>query len=76
MQEFIVVILVAFLVLGVLRRFLFFSSYRGFQKSAEDFVKKQQQAQRKPEGTVTIHQTKKNVSSSDDGEYVDYEEIK
>jgi hypothetical protein len=77
MQEFILIILVAFLLLGFLRRFFFFSSYHGFQKAAEEFMKKHQPKQ-KPEGTVTIQKIKdrKESSGTDKGEYVDYEEVR
>ena len=78
MQEYILIFIIILILFRVLRRFIVMNSYQGFQKAASDFMKQQQQQQRKPEGSVTIQDLNKNDGSSrqQQGEYVDYEEIK
>ena len=79
MQEYILIFIIVILLFRVARRFVFMNSYQGFQKAAEDFMKKQQDANsRKADGSVTVQDlTNKNGSSRHrEGEYVDYEEIK
>ena len=78
MQEFIVIFIIVIILFRFLRRFIFVNTYQGFQKAAEEFMKQQQQRQAKPEGTVTIQDLNKNSGSSrpQQGEYVEYEEIK
>ena len=76
MQEFILIAILVILLFRVVRRFVFFNAYKGFQQAAEDFLKKQEQEQ-KPEGTVTVHpgSTPKGASRQQSGDYVDFEEI-
>ena len=75
MADFLVILLVAFILFGFLRRFIYFQAFRSFTKAAEDFQRRQQSA-RKPEGTVTIDTSVKKKKSIDEGEFVDYEEVK
>ena len=75
MQEFLIILLVAFIFFGFLRRVIYFQAYSSFTKAAEDFTKRHRQ-ERKKEGTVTLDSNSARKSLKDDGEYVDYEEIK
>lgn len=75
MLDFLITLVVAFLLFGVLRRFIYFQALRSFTKAAEDFQRRQQPP-RKPEGTVTIDPSVKKKSLAEEGEYVDFEEIK
>jgi hypothetical protein len=54
---------------------IYFQAYSSFTKAAEDFTKRHRQ-ERKKEGTVTLDSNSARKSLKDDGEYVDYEEIK
>jgi hypothetical protein len=78
MQEYILIFIIILVLFRFLRRVIVVNSYQGFQKAAEEFMRQQQQKQRKPEGSVTIQDLNKNSGSSSQqqGEYVDYEEIK
>lgn len=67
MQEFLITLIVAFILFGVFRRIVFVSAYKGFTKAQRDHEGKSQ----KPEGTVTIE--KKQTSK--DEVYTDYEEV-
>jgi sortase (surface protein transpeptidase) len=75
MQEFLLIALVVFIFFGFLRRVIYFQAYSSFTKAAQDF-QRQQQKQRKPEGSVTVDSPKGKRTLKDEGEYVDYEEIK
>ena len=77
MQEILLIGILIILLFRVARRFIFFNAYQGFQKAAEDFVNRQQQSTRKPEGSVTIQDPKGGSTTArrKDGEYVDFEEI-
>ena len=75
MQEFLIILLVAFIFFGFLRRVIYFQAYSSFTKAAEDFTKRQRQ-ERKKEGAVTLDTNSGRKSLKDDGEYVDYEEVK
>jgi hypothetical protein len=77
-QEYILIFIIVLVLFRFLRRFIVVNSYQGFQKAAQDFMRQQQQKERKPEGSVTIQDLNKNNGSSrqQQGEYVDYEEIK
>ena len=78
MQEYILIFIIILVLFRFLRRIIVVNSYQGFQKAAQDFMRQQQQKQRQPEGSVTIQDLDKNNGSSrqQQGEYVDYEEIK
>ena len=75
MQEFLIILLIVFIFFGFLRRIVYFQAYSSFTKAADDFSKRNQQ-DRKKEGTVTLDTNSGRKSLKDDGEYVDYEEIK
>lgn len=75
MQEFLLIALIAFICFGFLRRVIYFQAYNSFTKAAQDF-QRQHQKRNKPEGTVTVESAKKRTALKDEGEYVDYEEIK
>lgn len=77
MKEFLLILLISFVFFGFLRRFLYFQAFQSFTKAAQDMHRREQQ-QRKPEGTITIDTNvpQKKVSQHDEGEYVDYEEVK
>lgn len=79
MIRFLLILFLLILLFSFLRRFIFFSAYYGFNKAAKDLAKKQEQAERKRKaaGSITVEQMQQNsLKSKDDGEYVDYEEIK
>ena len=75
MQEFLIILLVVFIFFGFLRRVIYFQAYSSFTKAADDFTKKHRQEQKK-EGTVTLDTNSGRKSLKDEGEYVDYEEVK
>jgi len=78
LQDFLITLLVAFILFGVFRRMMFGSFYAAMQKHERDLQKKEEEERkRKREGKITI----KKISSSkpseyDDGDYADYEEVK
>mgnify|MGYP000300396781 CR=1 FL=1 len=75
MADFLITLIVAFLLFGFLRRFIYFQALRSFTKAANDF-RRQQDADRKPEGTITIDPSARKKSIKEDSDYVDYEEVK
>ncbi|MFM8433668.1 MAG: hypothetical protein ACKOQ6_05875 [Bacteroidota bacterium] len=75
MKEFLYILLIAFILFGFLRRFIYFQAYSSFTKAAQDFQKRNQRPMR-PEGTVTIEKAPQNLDKHNDSEYVDYEEVK
>lgn len=75
MKELFYILLVAFLLFGFLRRFVYFQAYSSFTKAAQDFQKRNQRPV-KPEGTVTIEKAPRGLDSQKEGDYVDYEEVK
>jgi hypothetical protein len=72
MTEYLIVFIVAFICFGFIRRFFYFQAYQSFTKAADDFRKREVKS-RKPDGSVTIE---RKTSSSKDGEYVEWEEVK
>lgn len=75
MADFLVTLLVAFILFGFLRRFIYFQAMRSFTKAAQDF-QRSRQSPTKPEGTVTIDPAVSKKKGIDEGDYVDYEEVK
>lgn len=78
MQEFIIISVVLILLFSTIRRFVFFSSYNAFNKAADDFMKRQEAAdrKRKEEGRVYVEDLSKNKKKlKEEGEYVDFEEV-
>jgi hypothetical protein len=77
-QEFLVILIIAFILFGVLRRMMFGSFYAALQKQQrEQDQREQEERKRKKEGKIIIEKVQPgNLSKHDDGEYIDYEEIK
>jgi|GEM_PF-6537863 len=79
-MKFIVWAIVIFLVIRMLRKRFFASVHRTYQAQMNEQQRRQQEATRKAEGTVTIEQTKNSNAAkkngSNEGDYVDYEEVK
>lgn len=84
MSDFILVLIAIFIVFGVFRRYFFFLIMSAVSKKLFKEMQKQQQGQsythqRNQEGKVHVDVSKKKQNkrnSDDDGEYVDYVEIK
>jgi hypothetical protein len=75
--EVILIIVIVFYLLGLIARIWFKSYIQRLQKKMEQQQRVYEDS-RKPEGQVTIQFDKKNQnknSASDEGEYVDFEEI-
>lgn len=80
MSEFLEILLVIFVLFSVFRRYILFTVVNAFtRKMQNDFNRMQQQQnnQQQPTGRVTVEEksAKKN-KHDDDGEYVDFEEVK
>ena len=77
MKEFFLIMLAILILFRVFRRFIFISVIKAVNNQA---MKSAQQAggyeQHKPEGTVTIDNSKNAKSVENSDEYVDYEEVK
>jgi hypothetical protein len=83
MSDFILVLIAIFIVFGVFRRYLFFLVMNAVSKKLYNEMQKQQgqrsDYQRQQEGKVHVDTSNKKQSkriNNDDGEYVDYVEIK
>jgi hypothetical protein len=77
--KFLLYLLIIFFVLRALGRFFVVSTFSNLNKKMEEQMRKQQQAQqRMPEGHVTIDAdpAKRGRSQGNDGDYIDYEEVK
>jgi hypothetical protein len=76
-QEFIVILIIAFVLFGVFRRMMFGSFYAAMKKHQDELDRKEdEERRRKREGKVFIEETRKGKPSRhDEGEYVDYEEL-
>ena len=76
MLKILIITVLLILLFRMLRRYIFFKAHEGFQKAAEDFMKRQQPPP-KPKGSVTVQdpEAKKSSGRQTGGEYVDYEEI-
>ena len=71
-MKFVLWCIIIVLVLRMLRKNIYITTYRSGRQQA-------QQDQQKPEGTVTVENMDKSNSKSrngDPGDYVDYEEVK
>ena len=75
MIRLILIIIALFIISGFLRRIIFSSAYNAFNKASEDFNKKHAQ-QKKPKQFWSNNKTSPKKNSDNDGDYVDYEEIK
>ena len=84
MSDFILVLIAIFIVFGVFRRYFFFLIMSAISKKLFKEMQKKQQGYPYPhqgnqEGKVHVDASKKKQNkrnSNDDGEYVDYVEIK
>lgn len=82
MSEFFLILLVLFLVFGVFRRWIVFFLLSALGRRLQRELMKQQgrsPGPAKPRGTVTVEdhsKASKKGPAADDGDYVDYEEIK
>ena len=83
MSDFILVLIAIFIVFGVFRRYFFFLIMRAVSKKLFKEMQKQQghsyAHQRNQEGKVHVDTSTKKSNkriNDDDGEYVDYVEIK
>ena len=84
MSDFFLVLLVIFLLFSVFRRYIFVLVMNAVTKGLYKNMNKMQQQQdpnqvKKPDGYVTVEDnsaSKKGAAGSNNGEYVDYVEIK
>ena len=78
MLKFLIVILCIFFILRTLSRMFVVSSFNAINKRMQDEMFKQRgNTYQRPEGQVTIDPgSKKGSKGNDDGDYVDYEEVK
>jgi len=76
MQDFLVALLIAFLLFGVLRRIFFNSAYAAFTKhKREEDERWKEEMNRKKEGRISVQKLPSNKNDDQDAEYTDYEEI-
>jgi len=77
-QEFLLILLVAFILFGVFRRMMFGSFYAAMQKHQRDLEKKEaEERKRKKEGKIFIEKIKPgDLIQHDDEGFTDYEELK
>ena len=75
MLKLFLIIIILFVVSGFLRRIIFSSAYNAFNKAAQDFNKNKTQ-QNKPKRFWDNNNSALKNNSDNDGEFVDYEEIK
>ena len=75
MQEFIIITIILLLLFRALRKFIFFSAHNAFNQAAQDFMKRQENEdrKRKEEGCVYVD-TKARINPND--KFDDYEEVK
>lgn len=75
MLKFLLIIFLVFILFGVFRRMMFGSFYAAMKKHQKDLhEKEEEERKRKREGKVVVGKIDK--SNSDNGDYIDYEEIK
>jgi len=84
MRVFITIVIILLLLRWLLKPFIKATVQSTFSKMADEAMRKQQQNSqpKKKEGTVSVDyipekgNSSKGSSSSDDGDYIDYEELK
>ena len=79
MLRLLLIILVLFLISGFLRRIFFSSAYNAYIKAAQDLNKKNKRTasqQAKQKNIWSTNNSSTGKPSDNDGEYVDYEEIR
>ena len=77
-MRFLVTVIIIVIVYNIIK-YLAGYAIRNFMKKNMGGAQQQQQYKRKPEGQVTIKdngQSKKNKISKDEGDYIDFEEVK
>lgn len=77
-MKFILWFIIIILIFRMLRKSIFFSVYRSYNDQMKSQMQgNENQNQRKPEGTVTIVDPKQvKGKKKEDGDFVDYEELK
>lgn len=77
-MKFLIIIVLIILGIRMLRKSVYFSVYSNLNRKMQDDIKKYQGQQSKREGEVTIDTSGagKRNKNNDDGEYVDYTEVK
>jgi len=84
MKVFITIIIILLLLRWLLKPLIKFTVQTTFSKMAEEAMRRQQQSQQstKKEGTISVdyvpkkETSRKGSSASDNGDYIDYEELK
>ncbi|MDQ3191462.1 MAG: DUF4834 domain-containing protein [Bacteroidota bacterium] len=75
-KTIIILLAIYFLFKLVVRGLLPYLLKTYIQKKQQEFQQGQQNVNRKPEGEITIEYNKEKKKKGDDGDFVDYEEIK
>lgn len=75
MQEFIIITIILLLLFRALRKFIFFSAHNAFNQAAQDFMKRQENEDRKRKEESRVYvDTKARINPND--KFDDYEEVK
>lgn len=77
-MKFLVILILIILAIRVLRKNIYFSAYTNLNRKMKDDMNRYREEERKREGQIIIDSSRvsgKN-KNNDDGEYVDYTEIK
>jgi hypothetical protein len=77
-MKVILVIILVILAIRVLRKNIYFSAYTNLNRKMKDDMNRYREEERKREGQIIIDSSKvsRKNKNDDDGEYVDYTEIK
>ena len=77
-MKFLVILILVILAIRVLRKNIYFSVYSDLSRKMNEEQNRYREEARKREGQVTIDTSKSAFKNknNDDGEYVDYTEIK
>lgn len=75
MQEFIIISIVILILFRAIRKFIFFNAHNAFNQAANDFMKRQEDEdrKRKEDGRVYVD-TKARINKNE--KFDDYEEVK
>ena len=78
MLKFLIIIVSIFFILRTFSRMFVVSSFNAINKKMQDEMNRRQSPgnQKMPEGHITIDPGVKKQQQRDDGDYVDYEEVK
>lgn len=75
MQEFIIISIVLLLLFRALRKFIFFNAHNAFNRAAQDFMRRQEESERRSEEEGRVYvDTKARINPND--KFDDYEEVK